>query len=465
VSGVEPGDPFQDTIAAIATPPGEGSIGVVRLSGPHALEVASHVFVSSFGRDPRQFASHTIHHGHVVDPSTGAVIDEVVLVFMKGPRSYTGEDVVELHGHGGRVPVQAILNAVLRHGSRPALAGEFTRRAFLNSRLDLAQAEAVLEVVRAKTEAGLRAAVRQLRGGLSEQVDGLRTELLSVLASLEASIDFPEEGLDVPAVGDLEKRIYRIEEGVGALIQKARDGRLLREGATVVIAGRPNVGKSSLLNTLLGRERAIVSVVPGTTRDTVEEELEIRGFPIRLIDTAGLREEPRDPIEMEGLRRTREAVGRADLTIVVVDGSEPIAPLDLKAWSESPQPRILVVNKSDLKPAVVSAVYQNQFGVEPLSTSALTRQGVEGLRCEIGRLLGGDAAGEAILMVGPRHREALERAERQLERARGALGEGLSVELVAMDIRGALSALGEIAGETVTEAILDQIFRDFCIGK
>ncbi len=465
MSAVEPGDPFQDTIAAIATPPGEGGIGIVRLSGPDALEVASRVFSPSSGIDPRQCASHTIHHGHVGEPDTGAVIDEAILLLMRAPRSYTGEDVVELHGHGGRVPVQAILKTVLRHGARPALAGEFTRRAFLNGRLDLAQAEAVLEIVRAKTDAGLTAAVRQLRGGLSERVEELRAELLSVLASLEASVDFPEEGLEFPAVGEVEKRIYRIAEGIGTLIQKARDGRLLREGATVVIAGRPNVGKSSLLNALLGRERAIVSVVPGTTRDTVEEELEIRGFPIRLIDTAGLREEPQGPVETEGLRRTREALERADLTIVVVDGGEPITPLDHKAWSESPQPRILVVNKSDLGPAAAPAAYQDRFGVEPLLTSALTRHGVEDLRNEIGRLLGGDAAGEAIMMVGPRHREALERAERQLERARGGLGESLSIELAALDIRGALSALGEIAGETVTEEILEQVFRDFCIGK
>jgi tRNA modification GTPase len=401
----------------------------------------------------------------VVEPDTGAVIDEAILLLMRAPRSYTGEDVVELHGHGGRVAVQAILKTVLRHGARPALAGEFTRRAFLNGRLDLAQAEAILEIVRAKTEAGLTAAVRQLRGGLSERVEELRAELLSVLASLEASVDFPEEGLDFPAVGEVEKRIYRIEEGVGTLIQKAREGRLLREGATVVIAGRPNVGKSSLLNALLGRERAIVSVVPGTTRDTVEEELEIRGFPLRLIDTAGLGEDPQDPIEAEGLRRTREALERADLTIVVLDGSEPIAPLDDKAWSGSSQPRILVVNKSDLAHAVVPATYQDRFGVEPFFTSALTRQGVEELRNEIGRLLGGDAAGEAVMMVGPRHREALERAEGHLERARDGLGDGLLVELAALDVRGALSALGEIVGETVTEEILDQVFREFCIGK
>jgi tRNA modification GTPase len=435
------------------------------LSGPDALEVASRVFSPSSGADPRQWASHTIHHGHVVEPETGALIDEAILLLMRAPRSYTGEDVVELHGHGGRVPAQAILDAVLRHGARPALAGEFTRRAFLNGRLDLAQAEAVLEVVRARTEAGLRAAVRQLRGGLSGQVDGLRAELLSVLANLEASVDFPEEGLDLPAVGELEKRLYRIAEGVGILIQKARDGRLLREGATVVISGRPNVGKSSLLNALLGRERAIVSVVPGTTRDTVEEELEIRGLPVRLIDTAGLREKPQDPIETEGLRRTREALERADLTIVVADGSEPIAPLDLKAWSESPQPRILVLNKSDLEAAAPPATYKDRFGVEPLFTSAVTRQGVEGLRSEIGRLLGGEAAGEAILMVGPRHRQALERAETSLQRAGGCLGEGLSVELAALEVRGALHALGEIVGETVTEETLDQIFREFCIGK
>ncbi len=458
-------DPFQDTIAAIATPPGEGGIGIVRLSGPQALEVASRIFSPSAGADPREFASHTIHRGHVVDPDSEAVLDEALLLLMRAPRSYTGEEVVELHGHGGRVSLQAILNVVLRHGARAALPGEFTRRAFLNGRLDLAQAEAVLEVVRAKTEAGLKAAVRQLQGGLSKQVQSLRGDLLSLLAVLEASLDFPEEGLEFPEVGELEKRIYRIEEGLHALIKKAREGRLLREGATVVIAGRPNVGKSSLLNALLGRERAIVSVVPGTTRDTVEEEFEIRGIPIRLIDTAGLREDGRDPVEAEGLRRTRRALEQADLTIVVVDASEQITPLDVHAWSEPKDPRILVVNKSDLPPAHSAGTYHDRFGAQPLFTSALNGQGVERLRVELRRELGGEAECEAIAMVGPRHREAFERAERLLVEARRGLGEGLSYELVSLDVRGALSALGEVLGETVTEEVLDQIFRDFCIGK
>jgi len=465
VNTLQTADPFQDTIAAIATPPGEGGIGIVRLSGPQAMEVAARVFAPSSGADPRELASHSIHHGHVTDSASGAVIDEVLLLLMRAPRSYTGEDVVELHGHGGRVPLQAILNAVLRHGARPALPGEFTRRAFLNGRLDLAQAEAVLDVVRAKTEAGLRAAVRQLQGGLSEQVQGLRVELLSVFAALEASVDFPEEGLEFPEVGELEKRIYRIEEELQGLIRRAMEGRLLREGATVVIAGRPNVGKSSLLNALLGRERAIVSVIPGTTRDTVEEEFQIGGIPVRLIDTAGIRQDPRDPVEAEGLRRTRGALEQADLTIVVVDGSEEITPLDVQAWTEPQDPRVLVVNKSDLPAAQPTATYQDRFGVPPLLTSALTGQGVEDLRAELRRLLGGDAEGEAITMVGPRHREALERAERQLITARNSLGEGLSAELVSLDVRAALSALGEILGETVTEEVLDQVFRDFCIGK
>jgi tRNA modification GTPase len=459
------GDPFQDTIAAIATPPGEGGIGIVRLSGPHALDVAFRVFSALSGNDPRQLASHTLHYGHVVDPDTGAVVDEAILLLMRGPRSYTREDVVELHGHGGRAPLQAILNAVLRHGARPALPGEFTRRAFLNGRIDLTQAEAVLEVVRAKTEAGLRAAMRQLRGGLSGPVQGLRAELLSVLATLEASVDFPEEGLEFPGVDELEKRIYRIEEGLQALIQKASDGRLLREGATVVIAGRPNAGKSSLLNALLGRERAIVSAVPGTTRDTVEEEIQIRGVPVRLIDTAGLRQGAQDPVEVEGLRRTRGALERADLTIVVVDGSNSITPLDLQAWSESRPPRILAVSKSDLPPAVPPTAYQERFGVEPLLTSALRGEGVERLRMEIGLKLGRDAEPEAILMASPRYQEALARAERQLQRGRRGLGEGLPSEFVAIDVREALTSLGEILGETVTDEVLDQIFREFCIGK
>ncbi|MFQ5848808.1 MAG: tRNA uridine-5-carboxymethylaminomethyl(34) synthesis GTPase MnmE, partial [Candidatus Methylomirabilales bacterium] len=448
-----------------ATPPGEGGIGIVRLSGPRVLEVVCRVFTPSSGTEPREFKSHTIHHGHVIDPATGAVIDEVLLLLMRAPRSYTGEDVAELHGHGGRVSLRAMLETVFREGARPAWPGEFTRRAFVNGRLDLAQAEAVLDVVRAKTEAGLKAAVRQLQGGLSERVQGLRAELLSVLATLEASVDFPEEGLDLPEVGELEKRIYRIEEGLEALIRKAREGRLLREGATVVIAGRPNVGKSSLLNALLGRERAIVSVVPGTTRDTVEEECQIGGVPVRLIDTAGLRQESGDPVEEEGLRRTRGALEQADLTIVVVDGSEGITPLDLQAFSAPRDPRILVVNKSDLPPALPSAVYPNRFGVQPLFTSAVSGQGVEGLRGELELCLGGEANGEAMMMVGPRHREALERAQGQLRAARSGLGEGLSFELVAVDLREALGALGEIVGETVTEEVLDRIFREFCIGK
>jgi len=465
VNAAHAGDPFQDTIAAIATPPGEGGIGIVRLSGPQALEVASRVFSASSGADPREFTSHTIRHGRVVDPGTGTVIDEAFLLLMRAPRSYTGEHVVELHGHGGGVSLRAILNAVLRHGARPALPGEFTRRAFLNGRLDLAQAEAVLDIIRAKTEAGLRVAVRQLHGGLSARVQGLRGELLSLVAMFEASIDFPEEGLEIPEIGALEKRIYRIEEELQTLTRGAREGRLLREGATVVIAGRPNVGKSSLLNALLGRERAIVSVVPGTTRDTVEEEFQIGGIPVRLIDTAGLRYGATDPIETEGVRRARGALEQADLTIVVVDGSDHITPLDLQAWAEPRDPRVLVVNKSDLPAAQEAASYQDGFGIEPLFTSALTGQGVEELRAELGRVLGGEVGGEAIIMVGPRHAEALERAERQLRVARTGLGQDLPVELVALDLRAALDALGEILGETVTEEVLDQVFRDFCIGK
>ncbi|MFQ5882476.1 MAG: tRNA uridine-5-carboxymethylaminomethyl(34) synthesis GTPase MnmE [Candidatus Methylomirabilales bacterium] len=459
------GDPFQDTIAAIATPPGEGGIGIVRLSGPRALEVAARVFSPSSGADPQQFATHTIHHGHVVDPDSGAAVDEVLLLLMRAPTSYTGEDVVELHGHGGRICLQAILHLVLRHGTRPALPGEFTRRAFLNGRLDLAQAEAVLGVVRAKTEAGLKAALRQLQGGLSERVRALRAELISLLATLEASVDFPEEGLDLPEVGELEKRIYRIEDGLRALIRKAREGRLLQEGAAVIIAGRPNVGKSSLLNALLGRGRAIVSTLPGTTRDTVEEEIQIGGIPVRLIDTAGLRQEEGDPVGAEGLRRTRTAMQRADLIIVVFDGSEGITPLDLQVWSETRGPRVLVVNKSDLPSALSRVAYQGRFGVEPLFTSALTGQGVEAVRLQLQQLLRGEAEGEVLVMVGPRHREALERAEGHLLSARRALGEGVSLELVALDVRAGLNALGEVLGETVTEEVLDQIFRDFCIGK
>lgn len=458
-------DPFQDTIAAIATPAGEGGIGVVRLSGPQALDVASRLFSPYSGADPREFTSHTMYLGQVVDPGTGSPIDEAYCVLMRPPRSFTGEETVELHGHGGRVPLQAILSAAVRHGARPAMPGEFTRRAFLNGRIDLAQAEAVLEIVKARTDAGLRAAMRQLQGGVSERVRGIRAELLSLLATLEASVDFPEEGIHFPEIGELEKQVDLVMDGLKALIQKARDGRLLREGAIAVIVGRPNVGKSSLLNVLLGRERAIVSAVPGTTRDTVEEEFQVGGFPVRLIDTAGLRQAKGDPVETEGLRRTRIAMGVADLTLVVLDGSEGITPPDLQAWSEAQGSRILVLNKSDLPAALSPVAYQERFGVEPFFTSAITGQGVEALREELRQRLGGEADGEALLMLLPRHRDALERAEKQLLDVRGGLGGGVSPEIASLDVRGALGALGEIVGETVTEEMLDQIFQQFCIGK
>ncbi len=458
------GDPFQDTIAAIATPLGEGGIGVVRVSGPGALEVAARIFRSSSHKDPRQFPTYTIHHGHIVDPATQGVVDEVLLLLMRAPRSYTGEDVVEIHGHGGRVPLQAILRLALRHGARSALPGEFTRRAFLNGRLDLAQAEAVLDIVQAKTEAGLIAAMRQLKGGLSERIQGIRQEAVSLLATLEAAIDFPEEDLEFPDAGEVEKGLCRIEEVIIRLLRTAREGRLLRQGARVVIAGRPNVGKSSLLNALLQEERAIISPLPGTTRDTVEEEIEIQGFSVRLIDTAGLRAEGRDPIEREGLRRTRLALERADLTLVVLDGSAGVTAEDLVVWRETEGARRLVVNKIDLPQVLSPDRYREQLQVEPLFTSAKTGEGIEEVKREIGRALGGEMQ-EEVVLVGVRHREALERAKGHLEVARHALGVGHSLELVALDVRGAVDVLGEILGERVTEEVLDQIFQNFCIGK
>jgi len=379
--------------------------------------------------------------------------------------AFTGEDVVEIHGHGGRVPLQAILRLALRHGARGALPGEFTRRAFVNGRLDLAQAEAVLDIVQAKTEAALAFAMRQLKGGLSERIQEIRTAAISLLATLEASIDFPEEDLGLPDAGEIEKGLYRIEGAIQDLLRTAREGRLLRQGAKVVLTGRPNVGKSSLLNALLQEERAIISPIPGTTRDTVEEELEIQGFPVRLIDTAGFRAEGGDPLEREGLRRTRLALGKADLTLVILDGHAGITPEDLAVWNETEGARRLLVNKIDLPQALAPEAYRERLGFEPLFTSAKTGEGIEAVKREIGRAVGGEVQEEAILLVGARHREALERAQGHLEAARHALGRRDSFELVALDVRGAVDALGEVLGERVTEEVLDQIFQNFCIGK
>ncbi len=449
-----------DTITAISTPLGEGGIGIVRMSGPEVLAILEHIFRRG-GKELDSLEPRRLCYGHILD-SGGEVIDEVLVSYMKAPHTYTREDVVEINCHGGIVPLRRVLELTLQYGARPALPGEMTLRAFLNGRLDLAQAEAVLDIVRAKTEASLRVAMNQLEGRLSQEVRLLRSELLDILAYLEATIDFDEE--DIPPQ-DITGPLKRARERVSGLLAQADQGIVYRQGLRMAIVGRPNVGKSSLLNALLGISRAIVTPIPGTTRDTLEETLNLRGIPIILVDTAGIAE-TEDLVESLGVERSRRALEGADLVLLVVDGSEPWQETDseLVALVEG-KAVILVINKADLpllaKPAGVP------LAIPRVEVSALTGEGLERLQETIlevvfsGKVLASDSA----LVTIPRHRDILRRAVEYLDAAQESYTRGMPADCVAIDVTAAVNALGEITGETATEDLLDVIFSNFCIGK
>lgn len=452
---------LEETIAAIATPLGEGGLAVIRLSGSEALAVADGCFVSPRGAArPSAAATHTVHYGRIMH--RGRVVDEVLLTVMRAPRTFTREDVVEISCHGGMVAAKAVLDAVLAQGARLADPGEFTKRAFLNGRLDLAQAEAVADVIHARTELALVVANEQLAGKLSRRIGELRDGLMATLAHIEAHIDFPEEDI---APETREALLGRLEQGLGfmdELLRGADEGRILRRGIRAAIVGRPNVGKSSLLNQLLGQERAIVSPIPGTTRDTIEETANVRGLPVVFIDTAGLREAG-DAIEQEGIRRSHESVARAELILHVLDGSETMTDEDRRYLGEfAGKKRIVIRNKMDQPQRL-----EMPAGVNPVAVCALSGDGVEALKDAIQRLVwGGEIDAEMLpAMINARHQDALRRARVATERCLMALRENLTLELVAVDLRIAVNAVGEVVGQTATDDLLDAIFSQFCIGK
>ncbi len=455
------------TIAAIATAPGEAAIGIVRLSGPDAFAIAGRLFHASAGRQVGDLPSHTVHLGEIRDPHTGETVDQVLLTLFRAPRSYTGEDVVEIAGHGGAVPLRRILTMLLAQGARPAEPGEFTCRAFLNGKMDLAQAEAVIDVIQARTDRGLDVAVRQLEGRLSTLVRDARDALMPLLAHIEATIDFPE---DVPEMDPAEIRtqIDTALAVVERLLAGAHAGRIYREGARVVIAGRPNVGKSSLLNALLREDRAIVTAVPGTTRDVIEESANIRGIPIRTIDTAGIRES-HDVVEALGVLRSRDQVAAADLVLVVLDASEPPAAADHDVLAlTAGRPAVLVMNKCDLPARLGLADLAPEWAGRPAArVSARAGAGIAELETLIAdAILGAGAApGGEALVSSARHQAALESARDGLLRAREAVSTGLPLEFATTDLRDALQALGQITGESVSEGVIAEIFGRFCIGK
>ncbi len=453
------------TIAAISTPPGAGGIGIIRISGPQALPILQRIFRPATADCP--FSSHRFSYGWIVDSQTGRLVDEVLAVFMRSPRTYTREDVVEIHGHGGFLVLQTILELVLAGGAELAEPGEFTKRAFLNGRIDLTRAEAVIDILSARTRKGVDLAMEQMSGTLFRAVDTIRGALVRIRALLEVAIDFPEEEIDIvdpPAL--LNQFEHDVLAPLRQLLENSRRGRILREGVLVVIVGRPNVGKSSLLNTMLQQERALVTAVPGTTRDTIEEYLDIGGLPIRLVDTAGIRDNA-DEVEQLGIQRARDLVNRADLVLFVVDGSCELGDEDLHLYrSVRHKPLLTVINKSDLAQRLDFQAAADICN-EAVLVSALRQQGLDTLKQTIFlRITGGrEQWQEDGCAPNLRQQHALDKAYQALRRFGSGLADGLSSDLIMIELLDALNHLGSIVGETTTDDMLDIIFEQFCLGK
>lgn len=476
----------EDTICAIATPAGEGGIGIVRISGQHAVDIGSRVARLRSRQSFHTLASHKLHLADILFPSvpsidnlpgsetgqsTDQMIDEGLVVYMKAPRSFTAEDVVEIHCHGSGLVLQRVCEACVAAGARLAQAGEFTKRAFLNGRLDLSQAEAVLDTIRAKSELGLKLAQRQLRGELAQQVHRLRAGLVGLLAHLEAGIDFAEE--DIAFVGR-DEMIVSLQETlshVQRMLTTAEAGRVLRDGVRVVIAGEPNVGKSSLLNSLLRENRAIVTDIPGTTRDIIEESVVWLGLRVTLTDTAGMRDTT-DLVEREGIRRSKEAQDQADIVLHVLDGSQlTTSDLGNVCLPSVAHEHLLIVNKIDLVDAAsvqsLSQALRARTPCKVLPISVRTGEGLEALKVAIRAQFVKPSfeASDGVVVTHVRHRVALERAETSLHESLVSIERGLEPEFVAVDLRGAADALGEIVGAITSDEVLDRIFSEFCIGK
>jgi tRNA modification GTPase len=462
---------YQDTIAAIATPPGEGGIGIVRLSGPDSNRIASTLF--RYGKrlretDVEALDSHKLSYGAIIDPASGRQVDEVMLVRMAAPRTYTREDVVEISCHGGLTPVREVLSLCLAQGARPAEAGEFTLRAFVNGRIDLSQAEAVAGVVSARTVQSLDLAVGELRGRLTERLKPARDTLVETLAYLDAAADFPDD--EIPSI-DLGSALEKAHSALEKVVASARTGLLYREGVQIAIVGRPNVGKSSLLNALLRSDRAIVTEIAGTTRDVIAESINLQGIPATLLDTAGITE-TEDVVERIGVDRSQKALASSGLVLFVVDRSDPataqdLAVADLLAARVDSGDVLVALNKIDLPASDrVSELLAKLPGTRVAEVSSVTGAGIEALEEILYEMIAGqgDLAAEPAL-VTTRQLDALRRSLEGVSAAREGMVAGIPLDLLAVDVRTALYAVGEITGERVSEAVLDEIFSRFCIGK
>lgn len=446
-----------ETITAIATPAGEGAIAVIRISGAKTFEVAGHIFSKPLKDAP----SHTAHYGNILS-ADGEIIDSVLLLVMRGPRSYTGEDTVEISCHGGSLITRRVLERVLEAGARPAQPGEFSLQAFLNGKLDLAQAEAVQQLIAAKSELALKSAERQLSGALSKTIAGFQKELTDIAAILEAWVDFPEEGLEFAAFDDLILRLRDIQSPMQLLCDTFHEGKLLHEGLSLCLLGAPNVGKSSLMNALLGKDRSIVTDIAGTTRDVLEEEMRLGGLHFRLLDTAGIRD-THEIVEQEGIRRSRAAMQEADLILLLLDASRPLSADDRELLQAVPREKTLLVwNKIDLAQPTEVIAWESQVHI-----SALEKRGLSELKAAIDALIWkkGPPSKEEVAITTLRHRNALSQALHSLQAVIDGLSKRISAEFASSDMRNVLNELGTILGTNVTEDILTSIFSQFCLGK
>ena len=451
-----------DTIAAISTPLGEGAIGIVRLSGTDSFKIAKMIFK---GKDLNSVASHTLNYGHIVDPDKDEILDEVMVGAMRSPKTFTREDIIEINTHGGIAVTNEILQLVIREGARLAEPGEFTKRAFLNGRVDLTQAEAVMDIIRAKTDKAMNIAVKQLDGSLSDLINNTRQEILNTLAQVEVNIDYPEyDDVEEATTEIIREKTTEFEALLTNLLKTARRGKILREGISTAIIGRPNVGKSSLLNNLLREEKAIVTDIEGTTRDVIEEYVNINGVPLKLVDTAGIRE-TEDIVERIGVERSRKALKEADLVLLVLNASEPLTDQDRQLLEISQDSnRIILLNKVDLP----QQIELDEIPADHIKISVLKNQNINQIEDRINALFfenAGRVVQDATYLSNARHISLIEKAVESLQAVNEGLAMGMPVDLLQVDLTRTWEILGEITGDAAPDELITQLFSQFCLGK
>lgn len=455
-----------DTIAAVATGIGESGISIIRVSGSKALEIVDSIFRGKNGRSLLDIKTYSMRYGHIISKETNETIDEVIVSYMKGPRSYTAEDTVEINCHGGIVATNRVLEEVVRAGARIAEPGEFTKRAFLNGRIDLSQAEGVMDIIRAKTDLSMKSALAQSEGRISREIFAMRERLLNIIAHIEATVDFPEDDLEEVTAQKVKEDLRELIMDIDKLASSANEGKIIRDGIDVVIVGKPNVGKSSLLNALLMENRAIVTDVPGTTRDVIEEYLNIDGIPLKVVDTAGIRE-TEDIVERIGVEKSKKKINEADLIILMLDVSRELDNEDKEIIQYMKDKRyLLLLNKTDLEKKLNIEEIDGLNKDYILEVSALKGKGIDKLKDAIKSMFfKGEISANDIIITNLRHKEALIRAKEKCQESLRTLEEGFAIDLASIDAREAWTSLGEITGETIEEDLLNKIFSEFCIGK